>query len=105
MYRIPRAPTGRRETDARRALEGRPLRFATVAINQCSGRSWRKPDVRPLFKRITGFERRTNRTAENQRIELTLAVAARQGPRGHEFGDHAAVRCNGDALPASLRRT
>jgi hypothetical protein len=77
-----------------------PLRFATIGVNQRGSSAGWKPDIRPVFCGLTGFERRANHSGVDQLVE-----AARRGlclyAWRHELRNYSAMRGDGDSL-ASL---
>jgi hypothetical protein len=80
------------------ALEGRFLRFATIGVNQFRSRAWREPDVRPVLRGITSFERRTDGAGGNKLLKATWTAALRQRPGRNKFGHDAAMGGNRDTL-------
>jgi hypothetical protein len=45
------------------------LRFATIGVNQLGGGSSRQPNIWPTFCRVTGLERRTNRSGGDELVK------------------------------------
>ena len=66
------------------------LRVATIGVNQLGGSSRRKPDVRPPFCRVTGFEWWANHAGSDELVEAA-GRALRRGTRWDKLRDHAAM--------------
>ena len=71
------------------------LRFATIGVNQLGGSSRRKPDVRPPFCRVTGFEWWANHAGGDELVEAA-GRAFRLCTWRDKLRDHAAMSrdCN-----------
>ena len=73
------------------------LRFATLGVNQLGGSSRRKPDVRPPFCRVTGFEWWANNTGGDELVEAP-GRALRHCTWLDKLSDHAAMSRDRDML-------
>ena len=89
MYRTPAVSTVECGTLA--------LRFATFGVNQLGGSSRRKPDVRPPFCRVTGFEWWANNTGGDELVEAP-GRAFRHCTWLDKLSDHAAMSRDRDTL-------
>ncbi len=67
------------------------LRFATIAVDQFSGRSRRQPDIRPVFERVTRFHGRMENAGRNKLFPPASGRRAAPSSRRHELGDHSSM--------------
>ena len=73
------------------------LRFAAFGVNQLGGGSRGKPDVRPRFCRVSGFERWANHSGGDELVK-SPGRAFRRCTWLDKLSDHAAVSRDHDAL-------
>ena len=73
------------------------LHFAAIGVNQLGGGSRRKPDVRPPFCRITGFEWWANHSGGDELVKAA-GRALRMYARLDKLSDHAAMRRDRNTL-------
>ena len=66
------------------------LRFATIGVNQLGGGSRRKPDGRPPFRRVTGFEWWANHSGGDELVDAA-GRALRHSAWLDKLSDHAAM--------------
>jgi hypothetical protein len=92
MYRTPAVPAVECGTSA--------LRFAAFGVNQLGGSSRRKPDVRPPFCRVTGFDWGANHPGGDELVKAP-GRAFRHRAGLDKLSDHAAMSRDRDTL-ASL---
>ena len=83
----------------RSARDERPLRFATVRVNQFRSRPRRESDVRPILRRVAGLERRTDHAGRDKLVETTWTAALGGRSRRNQLRDDPAVCGDRDALP------
>jgi hypothetical protein len=73
------------------------LRFVTVGRDQFRGCPRGECDIRPVLRRIAGFEGRANHTGGDEFVESAPRVS-RLGPRRDKLGNHAAMSCDRDTF-------
>jgi len=101
MYRMLAAATlGRCARVAVFRVERRrgALRFATIAVDQCSGSAARQPDVRPVLEWVASFHGGVENAGRDELVPPASWRRAATVPRRHEFGDHPPVGGNRNPL-------
>lgn len=73
------------------------LVFATVRINQVSGRARGKADIGPVFEEVAALDSRPDDARGHKSIELPAAAGLRHCRR-YELRDNAPVRCDRNAV-------
>jgi hypothetical protein len=73
------------------------LRFATVSVDQLGSGSSRQRNVRPILRRVAGFERRPNHARRDEFIEAARCPCCCCARR-NELGDDATMSRNRDTF-------
>jgi hypothetical protein len=101
MYRMLAATAlslGARPADVRAERRRGTLRFATIAVDQCSGGARRQPDVRPVLERVTSFHGRVKNAGCDELLPPPVRGRASTLPWRHELGHNTPVGGHQDPL-------
>src|SRR6185436_19510427 len=75
------------------------LRFATIAVDQCSGGAPRQPNVGPVLERVSRFHWRMQNAGSEEFLPAAFGRCPETASGRHDLGDDAPVSRHRNPLP------